>query len=105
LIGLTVASFVIGNTCLIGVVKMLVLMDIEIRESILGQVGLHLSKMFRQELTDWICKYWRYIEQQHLQLLKYLETDNKVTNAVDILMLSLVVIVPEPVLFVCAFAQ
>jgi hypothetical protein len=72
LIGLIVASFVIGSNCLAGIVKMIVSMDAEVRESILEQVGLHLLKMFRQELTDWICKYWKYMEQQHLQLLKHL---------------------------------
>jgi hypothetical protein len=99
LIGLVVASFVLGNTCWTGTVKMLALMDTDIKEIILEQVGLHLRKMFRQELTDWICKYWKCIEQQHLQLLKYLQTNTKVVNAIDILLLSLIVIVPEPSIF------
>jgi len=62
-VGLAVASMVLGNACWEGTVKMFSQMDSERRDRVFTIFKRHLQKHFNDELAEWLLKYWRVTEQ------------------------------------------
>jgi hypothetical protein len=61
IVGLAVASMVLGNACWEGTIKMFSQMDSERRERVFAVFKIHLQKHFN-ELAEWLLKYWRVTE-------------------------------------------
>ena len=99
IIGLMLASFYIGGSCWLGTVKLLTAMDQEHRQSVLKLFQMYLCKQYKDIVADWWCTYWRQIEQQNLEILKYIRT-NPTTVDSEVLMLSLAVTVQNHKRFV-----
>jgi len=53
-----------------------------------------MQQRYRVELVEWFIKYWRQTEEQHLNLIKFLNKSPSESNS-QILTLSLAVVVMD----------
>ena len=98
-VGLILASFNIGGACWIAAVKLLVAIDPDRRLKTLQLFQLCFCMQYKVAVAEWCCSYWRQMEQQHIDILKYMNT-NPTTVDAEILILSLAVVVQDQKSFV-----
>ena len=89
--GLLLASFILGGACWNASVKMLNAVTLAERIELFDTFRLHLRKIYQQEVAEWVIMNWKAVEDQHLQLIKYLKQPPLLqTHSVLILSLGVV---------------
>jgi hypothetical protein len=90
MLGICIFSFILGGACWNSCGKLINDMEKDKRSQFLTELGLHIAKRFGNIVSDWSCKHYRYIEDQHFKLISYLR-DNKKDIDERLLMISFAV--------------